>query len=265
MRKGFWLLGATVVSLGFAACDGATEWGAGSPPAGGGQTGGPMGGGIPDAAPVLDSGADPNLITGQVCRVDNITLPGACAPLPTAGLDVVLEKTTGEPIGDPTTTDSSGKFRVPRPALVDRVVIRVSDSLDAFHGAAKIVVLAGQGAVDTQIPLITESYYNNIITTSLVMPTAGTGMVVTHLRKTDSGYAGVTLGPIQGQQPYYDTGDPALFSQVGPTSSRGIGVWFDITRTPSTTYLLTHDMDDLRVERDAYAYPDAITFLEEQF
>jgi len=263
MRKGFWLVGATVVALGSVACDGSSEWGAGNPPGGGPHTGGPMQD-VPDATPGLDSGADPNVITGQICRVDNITLPGACTPQRTAGLKITVEKTTGEMITS-TTTDSSGKWQVAKPAL-DRVAFVVSDSQSSFHKSAQILILVGQGAVDTQIPVITEAYFTAIVTSTLVTPATDTGMVVTHLRKVDAGYSGVTLGPLRGVTAYYDVaGDPNMLTPVGPTTGLGIGVWFNVLPAPSATYQVTKASDNLSVARDAYAFPDAITFLDEQF
>ncbi len=265
MRIGPSLLGALGLALTLAACENATTFPAGVPPGPSGTPGGPQGG-VGDIDAEVLPGPDGGMtagITGSVCQVVDVRSPGNCAAVKQADMVVTFKNLNGTLLTT-VKTDVNGKFKGAKPAL-NQVVLEVSDPTKKLRNGAKVITLAGVSSLDVQLPVILQTYYDDMHMASGVTPEAGSGLVVVHLVKGAGGLAGATLGPLHGAIAYYDTGNNEVtFTAVPPTSGRGFGIWFNVSPTVSAMYQVTN-MSGMNESRDGNAFADAVTFLEETF
>jgi hypothetical protein len=227
---GGWAAAATT-ALALAACDGGAE----ELPAG--DPGGPgLGGSARADADVDRSDAGVLAITGEVCVVADVRLPGNCAVEKREGLVVKVEASESSVIAT-VMTDAQGRFTTPALPALDRVILVVEDPTPTLHRSGEVVELAANGTADVQIHAITEVLYGDILTSSLVTVTSPNGVVAAHVLQNDVSLAGASVSNLQGAPAYYDaTNDPLVFSPDELTSGLGFAIWFDVLPATSAGY-----------------------------
>ena len=225
----------TLVVLAIAACDERDRFPGGSPPGGGPPIGGGTGG--------IDGGFDEDggvpVIGGVVCQVDDLRLPGNCVAVRQSGMPVTLKRIDGVTVLATTRTDANGLWAAPAQKNAGNVVVVVEDPLNKLYDSAQLTVVDAQGAARLTIPMVNATTLDEISVASRLLPLSpGTGVVAVLVVQGDGTFAGATLDPLRGQDPYYDTNNSAFaFTTVGPTTANGFAVWFDLpqgTPGPST-------------------------------
>jgi hypothetical protein len=203
----------------------------------------------PDAAPAPVGDAGASGIVGQLCATTDVRSLGACTGVTSSTLTVTALET-----GDTATADATGHFVLPAIGGQAQITLVTSTNDRTWFGGARTVALSAGGAVVT-LPVMRKVDVADLAAanTSAVIP--GAGILVVHT------IAGATLDPIGGVIPYYDAGDPRVFSPNPPTGPTGTALFFDLVGPVTTTLRAGTRMRTL----SATVVADTLTFVEALF
>lgn len=176
-----------------------------------------MTGGGADAGSGPDAMTGP-VVTGRVCKIDDIRAPGgACDPV----ANVTVQK--GE-VGATAMTDATGAFTLPAFTTTGPKVLSVRDS--ALSPTSVVIDTAADGSASgVTLWVVDLVLWQSIVTANSLTedPTLGFVAVVV---QDGAGFAqGALLGDMAGVAPLYDEGDPQSFGVTGPLDAFGFALY----------------------------------------
>jgi hypothetical protein len=190
-------------------------------PGSGSLTGNPDGG----------AGGDANLsgrITGHVCVVSDPRSGASCTTLMNSSLVLTLEQT-----GETATVAADGTFAISGVLLDagDHVLLSTNDNDAVFFPGALDVAVDGRGVASNVIFPIMRRDDVTLLEGSNGATVAGSDAIVVVHVLTGAGapIAGVTLNSVGMAVPFYDAGDPQLFTATPPTGPKGTAIYFGVT------------------------------------
>jgi hypothetical protein len=208
----------------------------------GSQSGGGGGGGGMGQTDGGGSGVDANLsgrITGHVCATTDPRGGATCTTVTGSSLVITLEQT-----GETATVHADGSFAISGVLLDagDHVLLTTnSDDVNFFPGALDVAVDSRGVASNVVFPIMRRDDVAVLEgSNSATVPGAGAILVVHVVTAPGTPLQGVTFNDVGAVTPFYDAGDPTVFTTQAPTGPTGTAIYFGlpaglVTLTPHST------------------------------
>lgn len=188
----------------------------------GGGNGGGGAGNNPDAAPG-DDGASDALITGSICLIEDVRLPGACSGGATGGIDVAVRGLSGSVL-----TTAGGAFALDSPGGAS-AVLEVGFGTAGVRNTVVEIPLASGGATGVLVPVVSVADWDALLTSLQTFEPDGTGTFAIYVRDGSAPVVGAQIEPPPGADlPFYDNGAALEWSQIGLTGNAGAALVFDV-------------------------------------